>query len=118
MIYAYGASYDPNTGSLNCPNAPNAAPNFFCPDGTYGVYDYRDPGELRIDREAEAILLGHVKTGAIAQDLTAELWPLRAACDSLAFTRNKALPPHRLRMALCTTMWARRTSISRLRPLI
>ena len=71
VIYAYGASYDPNTGLLNCPNAPNAAPYFFCPDGTYGVYDYRDPGELRIDREAEAILLGHVKTGAIAQDLTA-----------------------------------------------
>ena len=71
VIYAYGASYDPNTGLLNCPNAPDAPQYFFCPDGTYGIYDYRDPGELRIDREAEAVLLGHVKTGSVEQDLTA-----------------------------------------------
>ena len=41
-----------------------------CPDGTYDIYDYRDPGELRIDAEAEALITGHVKTGAITHDLT------------------------------------------------
>ncbi len=83
VIYAYGASYDPSSGLLNCPNAPDAQPYFFCPDGTYGVYDYRDPDELRIDREAEAILLGHVKTGSILQDLVA---------GTVAFARSVQQP--------------------------
>jgi iron complex outermembrane receptor protein len=68
VIYAYGSSFDAN-GNVNCPNAPNAPAYFFCPDGTYGIYDYRDPGELRIDAEAEALITGHIKTGAIEQDL-------------------------------------------------
>jgi iron complex outermembrane receptor protein len=57
VIYAYGNSV--------------AAPSyFFAPDGTYDIYDYRDPGELRIDAQAEALITGHVKTGAITHDLT------------------------------------------------
>jgi iron complex outermembrane receptor protein len=68
VIYAYGSSLDAS-GNANCPGAPNAVAYFFCPDGTYGIYDYRDPGELRIDAEAEAMLIGHLKTGAITQDL-------------------------------------------------
>jgi iron complex outermembrane recepter protein len=71
VIYAYGSSFDPTTGAVNCPNAPDAPAYFFCPDGTYGIYDYRDPGELRMDAEGEALIAGHVKTGAIVQDLTA-----------------------------------------------
>jgi iron complex outermembrane receptor protein len=71
VVYAYGTSYDPDTGAVNCPNAPDAPYYFFCPDGTYGIYDYRDPGELRIDAEAEAMVMGHVHTGAITQDLAA-----------------------------------------------
>jgi iron complex outermembrane recepter protein len=65
VIYAYGCYYEAecNTGS-----APY--PFFFAPDGTYDIYDYRNPGELRIDAEAEAILTGHIKTGAITQDIT------------------------------------------------
>ncbi len=43
---------------------------FFAPDGTYDIYDYRDPGELRIDAEAEAMLTGHIHTGAATQDIT------------------------------------------------
>ena len=43
---------------------------FFCPDGTYGIYDYRNPGELRKDEQAEAMLTGHIKTGAITHDVT------------------------------------------------
>jgi iron complex outermembrane receptor protein len=69
VIYAYGSSFDAD-GNVNCPNAPNAPAYFFCPDGTYGIYDYRDPGELRKDAQAEAILSGHIKTGAITHDLT------------------------------------------------
>jgi iron complex outermembrane receptor protein len=66
VIYAYGCYYEAacNTGS-----APY--PFFFAPDGTYDIYDYRDPGELRIDAEAEAMLTGHIHTGAITQDITA-----------------------------------------------
>jgi iron complex outermembrane receptor protein len=56
VIYAYGNSV--------------ATPNyFFAPDGTYDIYDYRNPGELRIDALTEAIAAGHVKTGAITHDL-------------------------------------------------
>jgi len=76
VIYAYGSAlaYDPADGDYDipgCPNAPNAPIYFFCPDGTYGIYDYRDPGELRIDAEAEAMLTGHIKTGTVTHDLTA-----------------------------------------------
>ncbi|MGA7856403.1 MAG: TonB-dependent siderophore receptor [Terracidiphilus sp.] len=70
VIYAYGSSFDAN-GNVSCPNAPDAPAYFFCPDGTYGIYDYRDPGELRIDAVGEAMLTGHVKMGKAAQDLTA-----------------------------------------------
>jgi iron complex outermembrane receptor protein len=66
VVYAYGCYYeaDCNTGS-----APE--PWFFAPDGTYDIYDYRDPGERRVDAEAEALATGHVKTGAISQDIAA-----------------------------------------------
>ena len=65
VIYAYGCYYEAecNTGSY-------PYPWFFSPDGTYDFYDYRNPGELRIDAEAEAMATGHIKTGAITQDLT------------------------------------------------
>jgi iron complex outermembrane receptor protein len=69
VIYAYGTPFDAN-GNVACPGAPDAVGYFFCPDGTYGIYDYRDPGELRIDAQAEAIITGHIKTGAITQDVT------------------------------------------------
>jgi iron complex outermembrane receptor protein len=90
VIYAYGTPFDAN-GNVDCPNAPDAPAYFFCPDGTYGIYDYRDPGELRIDAVAEAMLTGHVKTGAISQDLAAGGEAFSAACNS---------PEHRLRMLL------------------
>ena len=57
VVYAYGNSV--------------AGPSyFFAPDGTYDIYDYRNPGELRIDAQAEALITGHVKTGAITHDVT------------------------------------------------
>ena len=73
VIYAYGSSIDPNTYLPNCPNAPDAPEYFFCPDGTYGIYDYRDPGELRIDAVAEAMVAGRVNTGPIAHNIAAGL---------------------------------------------
>jgi iron complex outermembrane receptor protein len=69
VIYAYGTPFDAD-GNVACPGAPNAPAYFFCPDGSYGIYDYRNPGELRIDGEGEAIATGQIKTGAIAQTIT------------------------------------------------
>jgi len=66
VIYAYGCYYETECNSGSAPY-----PWFFGPDGTYDIYDYRDPGELRIDAEAEAMAVGHIKTGAIAQDVDA-----------------------------------------------
>ena len=71
VVYAYGSSYDPDTGLPNCPNAPDAPFYFFCPDGTYGIYDYRNPGELRLNLVGEAMVTGYVQTGNIGQDITA-----------------------------------------------
>jgi iron complex outermembrane receptor protein len=65
VIYAYGCYYEDACG-------PGAAPPyFFAPDGTYDIYDYRNPGELRMNAEAEAIAVGHAKTGTITHDLAA-----------------------------------------------
>jgi iron complex outermembrane receptor protein len=70
VIYAYGTPFD-DSGNVACPGAPDAPGYFFCPDGTYEIYDYRSPSELRIDAQAEAMLTGHVKTGVVTHDLTA-----------------------------------------------
>jgi len=69
VVYAYGTPYDAN-GNVSCPGAPDAPYYFFCPDGTYGIYDYRNPGELRIDAEGEAMIAGHVRTSFVTHDLT------------------------------------------------
>jgi iron complex outermembrane receptor protein len=65
VIWPYGAALDSNGNSL-CPNSPLY---FFCPDGSYEIYDYRSPGELRIDTLGEALLLGHFTTGKISHDV-------------------------------------------------
>jgi iron complex outermembrane recepter protein len=64
VIYAYGCYYEAECNSGSAPY-----PWFFAPDGTYDIYDYRDPSELRIDADAEAMLDGHLKAGAIKQDV-------------------------------------------------
>ncbi len=69
VMYAYGCSYEAECAQNP---APGQAPSyFFAPDGTYDVYDYRDPGELRMDGEAEAMITGSVKTGVITHVITA-----------------------------------------------
>jgi iron complex outermembrane receptor protein len=66
VVYAYGCGYE-----ADCQASGGAAPNyFFAPDGGYDIYDYRDPGELRIDAQAQALATGHVKTGAVTHDVT------------------------------------------------
>ncbi|MGD1108039.1 MAG: TonB-dependent receptor [Terracidiphilus sp.] len=69
VIYAYGCYYE--TECAQVPGPGQSPSYFFAPDGTYDIYDYRNLGELRIDAGAEAMLTGHIKTGAITQDITA-----------------------------------------------
>ena len=65
VIWPYGSALDANGNSL-CPNAPYY---FFCPDGSYEIYDYRSPEELRIDADGDALLHGHFGTGRIEHDV-------------------------------------------------
>jgi iron complex outermembrane receptor protein len=66
VIYPYGCYYevacDPTQGGT-------APPYFFAPDGTYDIYDYRSPGERRIDALGEAIALGHIRMGGVTHNL-------------------------------------------------
>jgi iron complex outermembrane receptor protein len=66
VVYAYGCSYE----ALCQGNGGTAPDYFFAPDGGYDIYDYRDPGELRIDAVSEALITGHIKSGPISQDVT------------------------------------------------
>ncbi len=65
VVYAYGCGYQES-----CFSGGGTAPDyFFAPDGGYDIYDYRNPGELRIDKQVESLIFGHVRTGAITHDL-------------------------------------------------
>jgi iron complex outermembrane receptor protein len=61
VIWPYGAALDASGNSL-CPNSPAY---FFCPNGSYEIYDYRSPGELRVNAAGEATVAGSIRTGAI-----------------------------------------------------
>ncbi len=65
VIWPYGAALDANGNSL-CPNSPLY---FFCPDGSYEIYDYRSPGELWLDADGEALVQGHFATGKVEHDI-------------------------------------------------
>jgi len=82
VVYAYGVpmTYD-STDDLydtpSCTNATNAPAYFFCPNntdgtpgGSYGIYDWREPGVLHINAQAEALVTGKIKTGPITHDVT------------------------------------------------
>jgi iron complex outermembrane receptor protein len=64
IAYPYGCYYVPVC------NEPGALPYFFSPTGDYDVYDYRSPGEVRINDQFQAILQGRVKTGPITNDVS------------------------------------------------
>ncbi len=78
VVYAYGCYYE---AECNVPGGP--APWFFAPDGTYDIYDYRDPGEVRVDAVGEALAMGTIKTGAVTQEI---------AFGGEVFHRNVDLP--------------------------
>lgn len=63
IAWPYGCYYAASCASGTTP------PYFFSPTGDYDIYDYRSPGELRINDQLEAILEGRVKTGAITHDV-------------------------------------------------
>ena len=63
IAWPYGCYYVPVCSE------PGARPYFFSPMGDYDVYDYRSPGELRINDQFEAILQGQVKTGPVTHDV-------------------------------------------------
>ena len=67
VIWPYGPALDANGNSF-CPNSPYY---FFCPDGSYEIYDYRSPGELRIDALGDVLVQGHFTTGKITHDVVA-----------------------------------------------
>jgi iron complex outermembrane receptor protein len=67
VIWPYGPALDADGNSL-CPDSPYY---FFCPNGSYEIYDYRSPGELRIDATGDALLTGHFATGKISHDVAA-----------------------------------------------
>ncbi len=62
IAWPYGCYY-----AASCANS--STPYFFSPTGDYDVYDYRSPGELRINDQFEAILQGLVKTGPVTHDV-------------------------------------------------
>lgn len=64
IAYPYGCYYE---DACNSGAAPN--PWFFSPTGDYDVYDYRSPGELRIDDQLQGILSGRIKSGPITHNL-------------------------------------------------
>ena len=67
VVYVYGCGYE-----ADCYSSGGASPDyFFAPDGGYDIYDYRNPGELRIDADAEALVTGRVQTGPVAHDVAA-----------------------------------------------
>lgn len=65
-------------------------PYFFGPTGDYDVYNYRSPGELRINDQFEAILQGRVKTGPVTNDVAIGTSLLRRSVN-MALT-NPAVP--------------------------
>ena len=65
VIYPYGCYYE-----AVCNQGPSGPPPyFFAPDGTYDIYDYRDPGEVRQDAQAEAVAVGSVTLGPTRHNL-------------------------------------------------
>jgi len=69
VIYPYGTPFDADGNAL-CSGSPNALSYYFCSDGSFAVYDYRNPGERRIDASALALLNGRLHWGATEHNLS------------------------------------------------
>jgi iron complex outermembrane receptor protein len=66
VVYAYGCGYEDACDGVT----GNAPAYFFAPDGAYDIYDWREPGVVLINAQAEALASGHVKTGPFTHDIT------------------------------------------------
>ncbi|HET7103751.1 MAG TPA: TonB-dependent siderophore receptor [Terracidiphilus sp.] len=62
VIWPYGPALDAGGNSL-CPGSPYY---FFCPDGSYEIYDYRSPGEVWMDVVGAALVQGSFSTGWVS----------------------------------------------------
>ncbi len=62
IAWPYGCYY-----AASCANS--TTPYFFSPTGDYDVYDYRSPGEVRINDQFQSILQGQVKLGRVINDV-------------------------------------------------
>lgn len=77
VAWPYGSAVDPNSSNYYL-----CTPYwFFCKDGSYAVYDYRSPGELRINDQLEGILTGKLKSGVISQDIVIGANLMRRSVD-------------------------------------
>jgi len=78
VVFAYGCYYE-----SDCFLPGGSPPWFFAPDGTYDIYDYRNPGELRIDALGQVLVMGSVRTGGVTHDV---------AFGGSAFRRSVEMP--------------------------
>lgn len=63
VAFAYGCWYVTACSS-------GSPPNYFAPDGSYDIYDYRNPGDTRTSDEARVTLEGRFAIGGILHTLT------------------------------------------------
>ena len=63
VAFAYGCWY-----VAAC--SAGSPPNYFAPDGSFDIYDYRNPGDTRTSDEARASLEGQFSTGSLTHALT------------------------------------------------
>lgn len=75
VAFAYGCFYAPECADGSHPGW------FFAPNGDYDVYDYRNPDDTRINREARAVLSGAFDTGPVSHELTFGAGTLRRTVD-------------------------------------
>lgn len=55
--------------------------NFFAPDGSYDIYDYRSPDDTRRSDEARTLLVGRFGTGAVRHTFSLGLDAVRRTID-------------------------------------
>ncbi|KZC18620.1 MULTISPECIES: TonB-dependent siderophore receptor [Rhodanobacter] len=75
VAFAYGCFYAPACASGATPGY------FFAPNGDYDVYDFRSPGDTRVNDEVRAVLKGSVDTGAIGHEISLGASAFRRTLD-------------------------------------
>ncbi|MGB8634055.1 MAG: TonB-dependent siderophore receptor [Rhodanobacteraceae bacterium] len=75
VAFAYGCYYTAACASGEYPG------NFFGPDGSYDIYDFRSPDDTRRNSEARALIEGRFSTGPLRHELTAGVDAIRRTID-------------------------------------